>query len=312
MAAGEQEYRQNEAIGWRVRLRDGGEAEWEAFVRWLEEDPRHSLAYDEVAHADTEIAPDMVPSVSPPPRQAPILRWAPAWAAAAALLVLALATVAWLSAGPSRYAVATGPGEQKVVTIADGGSIALNGATRVILDRNDPRFAELAAGEATFTLRHDPRRPFELVAGRHRLRDAGTIFNVVHEERRFAVDVIEGALVYNPDAEAIPLGAGQALAVRTGSRPVLARADPRAMAGWRRGQLSYREASLDLVASDLSRSLGVRVEMAPTLAARLFTGSIRVEESDDATVAALAATLGAEARRQDGGWLIGAGAHAPR
>ena len=43
---------QAEAIAWHIRLRDGGAADWDAFVRWLEADPARSAAYDAVALAD--------------------------------------------------------------------------------------------------------------------------------------------------------------------------------------------------------------------------------------------------------------------
>src|SRR6185369_16535701 len=43
-----------EAIRWRLRLRDESPQEWEAFVDWLERDPRHSAAYDRAALAEDD------------------------------------------------------------------------------------------------------------------------------------------------------------------------------------------------------------------------------------------------------------------
>ena len=41
-----------EAVGWVIRLREAGEADWDAFTLWLEADPEHLAAYEEAALAD--------------------------------------------------------------------------------------------------------------------------------------------------------------------------------------------------------------------------------------------------------------------
>lgn len=309
---------QAEAVAWRVRLRDGGSEDWDAFIHWLEADPSRSDAYDAVAMADRELVTDAIPE----PARRPAANdewnaeelphgtrrgayWATAFAAVAALFLVAFIALPWLTAGPNRYEVATAAGERRNVPLGDGSSVALNGQTRLILDRDNPRYAELVAGEATFTVRHDEGRPFQIVAGDHRLQDVGTAFNVVHDQGRFSVEVIEGAVLYNPSREAVTLNAGQTLRLRAGdSRLVLGRSDPQVMGGWRRGQLSYRGMPLDIVARDLSRSLGVEVIPDARIAASPFTGSIRVEGGADATVARFASIQGLDARRVGNRWQL--------
>ena len=51
-------------------------------------------------------------------------------------------------------------------------------------------------------------------AGDHRIRDVGTIFNLVHDGDRMMVEVIEGEVQYYRREAAISLTAGQMLAVR--------------------------------------------------------------------------------------------------
>ena len=228
-----QEGIQAEAIEWHVRLRDGGPEDWNAFILWLEADPAHSDAYDRVKFADAAIHPDMVPVVRSPvaandeseeparghgPRGRIGFR-AATLAAVAAIFVAILVALPWLTAGPSRYEIATAAGERKNVELGEGSSAVLNGSTRLILDRDDARYAELAAGEATFTVRHDDARPFQVVAGDHRVLDAGTIFNLVHDRDRFSVEVIEGAVVYDPAGADVSLTAGQTLLVRRRHTP---------------------------------------------------------------------------------------------
>jgi transmembrane sensor len=209
--------------------------------------------------------------------------------------------------------VATGAGQQRIVPLGDGSAAALNGATRLILDRRNPRFAELAAGEATFTVRHDSADPFIVAAGEHRIHDVGTAFNVVHEGGRLTVEVIEGEVNVDPRRAAISLTAGQTLALREeDGRPLVGRRDPGTIAGWRRGQLSYRGAPLETVTRDLARSLGAEVSVDPAVATLPFTGSVRVAGGAEAVLTGFAATVGMEARRDGAGWRIGPGARAPR
>ena len=87
-------------------------------------------------------------------------------------------------------------------------------------------------GEATFTVRHDAAHPFVVVAGDHRVQDVGTTFNLVRDRGRFSVEVIEGAVLYDPDGAAVPLAAGQTLrADRRAARSSAARTRRRWPAG---------------------------------------------------------------------------------
>jgi transmembrane sensor len=305
---------QAEAIAWHIRLRDGGAEDWDAFVHWLEVDPARSAAYDAVALADAALTAEAVlrPAANDNGqggRWSAGRRWATALAAVAALFLLGLIAIPWLTAGPDRYEVATAAGQHRTAPLGDGGSAQLNGATRLVLDRNDPRYAELVTGEATFSVRHDDADPFVVVAGDHRVQDAGTTFNLVRDRGRFSVGVVEGSVVYDPGGAAVPLAAGQTLRADQAGRPVVGREDPQAMTGWQRGQLSYRAAPLAIVAGDLSRSLGVEVAIDPELMALPFTGSIRIDRD---AVTSLASTLGLQARRTGESWLIEPHSRAPR
>jgi transmembrane sensor len=303
-----------EVIAWRIRLRDGGAEEWEAFVRWLEQDEARSAAYDAVASADAHFDAASLPPVTAAAANDPApvpdrdgltrRRWFLPVGAVAAALILAFAGL-WGTGGTSgRYEVATAAGEQKSVRLPGGGSVELNGSSRLVLDRRDARYAELAAGEATFTIRHDPAHPFELLTGGHKLRDLGTIFNVVSEDRRLRLEVGEGAVLFDPAGPAIPLSAGQTLRSEGGGGAVLGRNDPRHVGGWRKGQLSYQGASLAMVVGDLARTTGADIRLDPRLAAISFTGSIRVDKDDAATLNRMALVLSLSVRRAGRFWIF--------
>jgi transmembrane sensor len=59
------------------------------------------------------------------------------------------------------------------------------------------------------------------------------------------------------------------------------------------------------VARDLARTLGVDVSVAPAVAPRPFTGSVRVAGGPAGALTRLAATLNMEVSRRGYGWRIG-------
>lgn len=303
-----------EATAWHLRLQEGVAEDWDAFVQWLEADPARSDAYDQVEVAHAAIVAEAFPAHEVPSHPAGNdaktiwgrTRRATILVGAIAAMLVAVIALPQLVSGHDRYEITTAAGERRNVTIADGSTASLNGATRLILDHSDPRYAELAAGEATFTVRHDADHPFTVISGDHRVQDAGTTFNLVHDGKDFAVEVIEGAVLYNPHHDAVPLSAGQVLHAVKGAEPVVARADPDTFAGWRRGLLSYVEAPMRRVAGDVSRTLGVDVAIDPEIENLPYTGSLQIQSDAVATVRALAESMGLRARDDgDGGWIIG-------
>jgi transmembrane sensor len=142
---------QAEAIAWHLRLRDGGAEDWDSFTQWLEADPARAKAYDAVALADAEITAEAFPPVAANDdwqdgRQGRRARWGAALAALVALVLLGWLAVPWLSPAADRYDIATAAGQQRTVALGDGSAIAMNGGTRIVLDRNNARFAELVSG----------------------------------------------------------------------------------------------------------------------------------------------------------------------
>jgi transmembrane sensor len=197
------------------------------------------------------------------------------------------------------------------VALADGSAVALNGGTRIFVGGGRERSVELVAGEATFTVRHDERRPFEVRVGGHVVRDVGTVFNLLSDQGRFSLEVIEGTVLFDPAGAATRLSAGQVLRSE-GENQIVTAGDPKSLAGWRTGQLSYDSTPLAAVISDLSRSTGAAVSLDPSLEQIPFTGSIRIEADRRVTVQRLAEALGVVAVRRDGGWRLEPHRRAPR
>jgi transmembrane sensor len=229
----------------------------------------------------------------------------------AAALVGAIGFAA-LQPGEDLYAVATGAGEQRMVALADGSRIHLNGSTRLVLDRDNARFARLDEGEALFSVVHDDSRPFQVETGDALLRDMGTVFNVVHDEDgTIRVEVAEGAVRYEEGRERVDLGPGMTIRKEPGRRAVAGSRSAEAITGWREGRLTYSNATVAQVAADLSRSMGVDVTADARVAARPFSGVIRLDDDAERLFRRVSALLGVEARRSGDGWVLTGGGETP-
>ena len=223
------------------------------------------------------------------------------WAVAASLALVA--GFSFLGDGGGRT-YETAAGERREIALDDGSRIVLNGDTRLVLDKDRPRFARLESGEALFRIVHDEARPFEVEAGDALLRDLGTVFNVVHEPRRLEVAVAEGEVLYNPAREAKHLLPGMALARVEGEPLRVGRAEAEGIGAWRENRLVYTEAPLSRVAADLSRNLGVKVRVESKVAARPFSGVIMLDGEKGAVLQRASALLGLAARRDGDGWIL--------
>lgn len=316
MANGSKPNPNSEAIAWRIRLRDGTTADWEAFAAWVGQDALNAAAYDEVALLDEELDEPLAAL----PRQAReevyesaseanagTRRWLLAGVASA--LAAGVAAV-WVAPGvivPRNdfYEVATKAGEHRTVAFGDRNRVTLNGSSRIRLNRTDTRFASLESGEASFEIKHDAKAPFTLELGKNRLVDVGTSFNVVRYETGHVVAVSQGAILYNPDREAVRLSAGQSLRSDDRNRRIqVGRIDPADVGSWQRGVLIYRAALLSDVAIDLSRNLGKPVRISPRLASRSFTGTIEIDRDEGQLFERLGKLLGIESRRTSDGWAL--------
>ena len=301
---GHQQEIEDEALAWVVRVRDRTFDEWDAFETWLAAAPAHAEAYHRLANEDRDLDEILAPPA--PPAMAPVHRshrkwaWPAAGTAAAALLVGTIA-MRLPVLGPQLYEVATQAGERRALTLKGGTSIHLNGASTLLLDHRNPRFAELKRGEALFTVRHDAARPFAVKVGNDRLVDVGTQFDVVRTANEMRVAVAEGAIVFDPDGQKLALNQGDMLRV-SANVALRSKVAPDQVGAWRDGRFVYAGEPLSRVAEDLSRYAGARVEVSPDLAAQPFRGVISI--ADPSKLDELGPLFRARVQRTRGGWLI--------
>ena len=285
---------EDEAILWHLRLSDCDSVAWEKFVIWLEADPRHAAAYDAVTGAgefvDQALAgaeKSSVAGVAVPANYTDIFVATPSrrlnrrWLGGAIAASLVLAMTGWAGfrqMSDQRYDIVTGAGEQRNLVMPDGTRIAMNGSSKLTLDHHDPRFAVLDGGEATFEVVHDAAHPFALHLGAAQVRDIGTVFNVIRESGEDVVEVKEGSVGYDVGNRTVLLKAGQALRAEHNSNQLVVTQRRVGDIGlWRVGRLNYDMASFAAVAQDVSRNLGVVVDVAPAVAGKQFSGTIRMD-----------------------------------
>jgi transmembrane sensor len=297
-----------QAIAWHLRLEDADEDAWIEFAEWLNIDPVHNGAYEAVADSDARMLPVLERATFPsteeqeqPPvfshdedgpaydvRGEPVRRHRWRWGAlAASMAVAGVFGVQMLPNWDAHYSIETAAGETRTLALADGSEIKLNGGTKIVLDKNDSRLVEIAQGEARFTVRHDAADPFTVTAGEQRLVDIGTVFNVVRTDRQLRVGVAEGAVRFEDTAKTVNLGAGDILAADKRGKIEMSRSPAASIGSWASGKLVYDQAPLEQVADDLSRSIGISLELPRGMASRSFSGVIQTDGDRDAVRARL-------------------------
>jgi transmembrane sensor len=297
-----------EAANWLVRERDDG-MDWDGFTAWLEADPRHRAAFDELALIDAALDehPDVLASTAPMPRRIAAndrqtVHWG-RWAglgggaiAAGLALVFALQPIG-RDLPVQDYRSAAGKSSQ----------IALDGGTRVILapaSHLTVQGEQLALeGTGYFDVSHKSGRTLTIRAGDFQITDIGTQFSVENEAEGVSVDVAEGSLSVKSDllTKPIALTAGHGLRADRSSGTVrLTSVDPQQIASWRSGKLQFDQTPLVLVARDISRYSNEKVTVDPAIADQPFSGVIAIDEGAS-PARAVAQILSLEARPVDGG-----------
>ena len=299
------------ALGWALAMRAPDFDDWDGFTDWLEADPAHGLAYDEVQfaldEADAALAVLPEPAPEQPPEPAAANDNPPGWLASrrgwlggaiAAALVLAVTSVLWV--GPQATTYQTAPGETRLIALEDGSTVELAGGSTLALE--GARAARLEAGQALFTIRHDASDPFVLTAAGTRLVDAGTVFDVRLAGGTLDLAVSEGAVIVDPKNEAVRVDAGER-AVRSGNRTRVTTVDPASVGEWRRGRISFDAASLAEIAAELTRATGKNFTSADT--ATRLSGSIATDALRN-DPRALEPLLGVKVREEGANWVIAA------
>jgi ferric-dicitrate binding protein FerR (iron transport regulator) len=152
---------------------------------------------------------------------------------------------------------ATGIGETRWISLADGTTIELNAQSRirVRLTRRE-REVDLLQGQALFKVSRNPARPFVVHSGPAQITDLGTEFDVYRRHTDTVVTVIEGRVAVRsglapnpvtslPPPQVITAGEQADLMPQASPRPI--HADVAVATAWTRQQLVFSSAPLSEV-----------------------------------------------------------------
>lgn len=199
----------------------------------------------------------------------------------------------------SFHLIDTKTGETRKVTLADGSTVSVGGASSLSV-RLTPhaRTVSLGRGEAFFEVAQNTQRPFTVHAGATSVTAVGTAFNVRRAGKRVVVAVTEGVVNVDTSTLASPadapadlgsavirsarLSAGQQLSVDPAhALSVAVSVDTTAVAGWCDGRLQYLNEPLENIVSDIRRYAARDIEIAdPRIAELQVTGTVFEQNLD--------------------------------
>lgn len=314
------------ASDWLIRIEEGGlDASAErAFVRWLNDDPRHKSTYEAMRSTWSDISemPELATLVSSQKlgaaRQrafaARPTRWhLAAGAAVAASLVAGLFFFQSVAVEPNYR---TELAATRAIALPDGSSVVLGARSSItVAYRAGERRIILSNGEALFDVHHDAARPFVVDAGSSVIRDVGTRFNVNRTPTSVRIGVLEGSVLVTrnatPAAAPVVLRRGQGAQIVQGTPADMAR-DPslsgpivvttqEAPGAWREGRLVFDNVRLADLSADVNRYYAPGVTLGSAAVGDLrVTAAFKTSEIP-AFMSALDATLPVRTERSPEG-----------
>jgi transmembrane sensor len=259
------------------------------FRRWLADDPRNAAAF-ELATDAWQRSGNL--AMSQPMRSGHPAPRFPRWKFAGAVLastvitcVVVLAALHFLRDGT----FATGPGEQRILTLSDGTQVTMNANSRMLVQFDSRvRRVVLAAGEASFDVTKHQVRPFAVVIGDRKVVALGTSFMVRRDEpggSAFTVTLLEGRVAVEPLSlpDALPEQSAAAVRLlRPGERLRFADHSPEIvdspsierLTAWRRGLLIFDDAPLSEAAAEFNRYGPVKITIGDADIGKIRVGGV--------------------------------------
>lgn len=288
-----------QAAAWLARLRSEERSPQDeaGFRTWLAESTRHRQAFDSI-----NMAWEAVGALGPERQSAARHRGRGVDARRRALVTGGVGTVAlaggfgvWRSAFAGVYA--TGIGEQRRVSLADGTLVILDTNTRIRVALGDQRRrVDLVKGRAHFDVAKDLVRPFVVTAADQQLVAVGTAFDVMRDKGSVAVVVVEGQV-------AVRLAPGAAAArtttlVTPGRRVVFDgapvredRPDLARVTAWQSGRAVFDNEPVASAVAEMNRYSRRPIVVADQVAARMHVSGVYSTGDTEAFARSLATLL---------------------
>ena len=295
-----------EAAAWVAQIHGEEQSpEGEARLRaWLGESDEHRRAFERLTRTWEQAGKIRLrasqDAVAIEPRRRS--RFVP-WAAAAAMLVLALGVAVYRLRVD---AMVTEVGQQRVSVLPDGTRVTLNTNTRIEVNYDEhARRVRLIRGEAWFEVAKNATWPFLVSVDGEIVRALGTSFIVRRDGTQgISVTLVEGRVSITPiDQKAEPgeaqvLAPGQRLVLSEHSTSAVDRPDLTRVTAWRHGRVEFDATSLDDAAAEMNRYSKTRIILADADLARLSVGGVFRAGDSEEFVRIVTSAFGLRADRQ--------------
>jgi transmembrane sensor len=274
------------------------EADRIGFARWLDEDPTHRWALEELSEVWARLRtlsdieplldedkvvrlPSATPSV-PHAEKSSLPAQHRDWSAAAAIAIVALGVSAHMALSPASESFATDVGESRSIVLTDGSMLEMNSRTtmEIVID-DQKREVQLTSGEALFHVADDPR-PFVVATDLGSVAALGTVFTVDVSNDVLEVFVIEGNVAVTASDAPLPLteydndigvrfaskaallGEGEWLEVSGSNykQQLLGTEEFRKRLSWRKGVVEFENQPLQVVVQEMRRYTHVSIHVA--------------------------------------------------
>jgi transmembrane sensor len=267
-----------EALAWLVRLHSGEEteADWNGYHDWKQIDRAHADAAQRAESMWSRLGPALIKK-----RRGRNL-------SGAIVLAVLLAGATYSGAfGPSSSWLAdeaTGVGERRTLTLADGSAVTLDSATSLDVEYGaKERRIVLRDGQIFVTVKPDAARRFVVEAEGGSVWALGTAFNVRMDDAGVRVAVTEHAVrvTYGPTARVdIREGQGVGYASKSGLGPAHP-VNTNEVTAWTHGRIVFDNQPLHAVVDEIGRyQRGTVVFTDSALRELTVTGVLETDDAD--------------------------------
>jgi transmembrane sensor len=319
------------AATWRVRLAENDLEGCPELSAWLAADPRNAMAWKQVQndwaifaeHANSPELLELRSEALADAHEAGQGRWvrsrrfaiAHRLAIAAGILAVAIGGALLWMRQPDVYA--TGIGERRIVTLADGSQVALDSRSEVRVRYSvHARELTLTKGQARFDVAHDLERPFSVTADSHKVIAIGTSFNVDLFGPSLLVTLIEGRVAVSstpsltdltkidiPDAR-ITLDVGEQVVFSAKAPPSVARVNLGQATAWENGEVVSDNDSLATMVARINRYAQHAITIGDPQTAELRISGVFHTGDVDGFISTIAAYLPVRAQREADGTTL--------
>jgi len=241
------------------------------------------------------------------------------WRAAAAILLLAVAGLWWVSQGekaPKMVEIKTLPNEKQEINLPDGSHVWLNENSTLAYAEDFAERKINLEGEAYFEVEHIESRPFEITSEDATTTVLGTSFNVraYPDEDKVEVTVETGKValaVTNEVAKPVYLPAGTSgVVLKEEHRAEMEETKINNAISWKTQQLAFDETLIKDVITTLERFFGTHIRVSNEMIYECTFNSTFDHPDLNQVLDVISASIGVHIQKNNGDYLlVGEGCH---